>query len=201
MTEAYYGGQIRQSCRGRNILVIEGVEDRLKHFGARILTLDYQRFLDLTNGEPSAYSYERIYIGVNNAKAREIAANIAVLEDHARLRDLDDDLLSSTTLPHMQFKPFYGGQIKEENRGSLTLVINKLPEEKKFGSFLYDAFDEEIIHLTGVATVNWPIQRVYVGINHFAAESVMGRLGDLTTMDELASREWDRMLLDPRFLK
>ncbi len=203
LPKSYYGGQIKEGSRGNRVLIIDHVEDGLSHYSTRITRINWPSSFNITDGEPSAYKIDRVYIGVSDDVAGKVAVDLAK-EPHAfdwHLEALDNQLLSSTTLPQMQFKPIYGSAIKEEAGGDLTLVVNALPEEKKYGAFLSNVFDEDSIDLTGVAASRWPIQRVYVGVNHDSAEAVIRKVGDLTKMDELASREWDRMLLDQKFLE
>lgn len=111
---------------------------------------------------------------------------------------LDNELLSSTTLPQMQFQPIYGAAIKEEAQGDLSLIITTGSMGRD--CFLYHIYDEEAVHLTGVRAAQNSPQRVYVGVTKEAAEQVSSRAVEVTrgtiTLDDL-----DRWIMNPRFLK
>jgi len=77
---------------------------------------------------------------------------------------------------------FFGGQIRQELRGELSVVIAKSDSHSKdkYATFMYPVFSEEFVLLTGFRTVIYPLERVYIGVSHEAGEGIIKRVN----MDE-----------------
>lgn len=98
-------------------------------------------------------------------------------------------------------RAFFGGQIKQECRGDLAVVVarEKTPEGCRYGSFMYPTNSEEFLHLTGVNTYHYPVDRVYMGLSHDAGQEVIRATVDQdpTNVD---FRSIDRLVVNPYFL-
>jgi hypothetical protein len=103
-------------------------------------------------------------------------------------------------------RAFYGGQIKQDCRGDLAVVIRQRPREGAevephyYSTFLYSPTSEEFIHLTGVGSINQPIDRVFIGVSHNIGEDIA-----LQTNNRPVSRvdleRIDRLVVTPHFLE
>lgn len=100
-------------------------------------------------------------------------------------------------------KAYFGGQIKEEQRGDLALVITREKEDQgpgeTYGVFLYSPFDEEFLQLTGVRAVRTPPERVYIGVNQPVGNGIAMQLNGTPVREDL--RTIDNLLVYPYFLK
>ncbi len=94
-------------------------------------------------------------------------------------------------------RAFFGGQIKLESRGDLAVVVTA--EEGRYSIFMYPPFSEEFNHLTGVRSVQSPVQTVYIGISHQAGEEIMKRAQD-GNITKLPLRSLDELVVIPYFL-
>ncbi len=75
-------------------------------------------------------------------------------------------------------KTFIGGEIKEDQRGSLALIIGEDSVHKRCDQFLCAIGDDDYIHLTGVYAAKVPLVRAYVGVSKEAGDLVMRNVGD-----------------------
>lgn len=199
---SYYGGQIKEGSRGKQVLIIDHVDDRLSHYGTRITRINWPNLLSVTDGEPSAYKIDRVYIGLSDDIACKVAVDLAK-EPHAfdwHLEALDNQLLSSVTLELTNSprhpSPIYGSAIQEEARGDLSLILDM----DAGGHSLYSMFQEELIRFTDGMAAQDPIKRVYVGVNKGAADRVIEKLPQVK-LGDLRFYDLDRLIMDPRFLR
>jgi hypothetical protein len=103
-------------------------------------------------------------------------------------------------------KAFFGGQIKQDCRGDLAVVITspKVASRENYSAFLYPILSEEFVHLTGVRTTDHKVERVYMGVSQRAGERILKNLNDLSgrLMEQavalVVSDEW---VVTPYFLK
>jgi len=96
-------------------------------------------------------------------------------------------------------RTFFGGQIKEECRGDLAVVVAKDETLKKYDTFLYPIDSEEFIHLTGVRAARYLPDRVYIGISHDAAKVVIQETVDKNP-NEVDLRSIDMLVVHSYFL-
>ena len=92
-------------------------------------------------------------------------------------------------------KIYYGGQILEECRGKLAVVIAKSQSEpSRFDRFMYPIDSDEFMHLTGVRDAKYPNERVYIGVSNEAGENIMHYVGN-KTREELDLRSLDNLVV------
>jgi len=98
---------------------------------------------------------------------------------------------------------FLGGQIREEHRGDLGLVITREKAEQGkgefYGVFLYQILSEEFIHLTGMRAATTPVERVYSGVNQPIGNEIARDFNNAPVKTDLMTI--DRLLVYPYFLK
>jgi hypothetical protein len=94
---------------------------------------------------------------------------------------------------------FFGGQIKEDCRGDLAVVVARDDSLKKYDTFLYPTNSEEFVHLTGVRAARYQPDRVYIGVSHDAGESVIRGTVDRNP-EEVDLRGIDRLVVHAHFL-
>jgi hypothetical protein len=102
-------------------------------------------------------------------------------------------------------KAFFGGQIKQDCRGDLAVVITASKHSKeKYSTFIESVLSENFIYLTGIGSVDNPDERVYMGVSHEAAEKVIKKFNDLSSRFRKEEINWDsldRDIVIPYFLK
>ena len=96
-------------------------------------------------------------------------------------------------------KAYFGGQIREDSRGDLAAVVRTNGDDDRYHVLLYDVSSIEFTHLTGVGTVQHPITRVYMQINHDAGERVIRQAQD-KEITELDLRGLDHLVVEPHFV-
>ncbi len=97
-------------------------------------------------------------------------------------------------------KAFYGGQIKEQYRGDLVAVITRGEKDRPYSIFVYPINSEEFVHLTGVGSVNRPVERAYIGVTSDAGNSITKYNEDLNRGD-INLKRLDYLIVTPHFLK
>ena len=96
-------------------------------------------------------------------------------------------------------KAFFGGHIQGACRGDMATVINRRRGESKYGVFIYPVSSDEFFHLTGVADVYSPVERVYIGVSNEAAGKIALYV-DAARSGELDFRNVDALIVEPHFL-
>jgi len=94
---------------------------------------------------------------------------------------------------------FIGGQIRQECRGDLAVIIARDETLEKYDAFLYPTNSEEFVHLTGVRAARYLPDRVYVGLSHDAGASVIIDTVNKNP-DEVDLRSIDKLVVIPHFL-
>lgn len=94
---------------------------------------------------------------------------------------------------------FFGGQIKQECRGNLALVIAMDENLRGYATFLYPIESEEFVHLTGVMDIKFPIERAYIGVSHETGRDI-STLVNCRRVDLTDLRNIDGLVVMPYFL-
>lgn len=95
---------------------------------------------------------------------------------------------------------YVGGQIKQDCRGDLALVITPGEVPRTYGAFLYTQEDPEFIVLTGVRAVEFPPVRIYAGVNKKVAEQIIDEVHHKRA-DDLNLREIDARVINSPFIE
>jgi len=96
-------------------------------------------------------------------------------------------------------RAFFGGQIKEECRGDLAVVVARDETLEKYDAFMYPTKSEEFVVLTGVRAARYLPDRVYIGLSHDAGKSVIKGVVDKNP-DKVDLEGIDRLVVIPHFL-
>ncbi len=94
---------------------------------------------------------------------------------------------------------FYGGQIKKEHSGDLSVVVRKNDNGRTYGAFVYPIESEEFRQLTGVMAAKYEPERVYIGLNSKAGDEIARRISG-TPVGERALRSLDALIVHSFFL-
>lgn len=97
-------------------------------------------------------------------------------------------------------KAFFGGQIKEECRGDLAVVVTRDETLTKYDTFMYETRSDEFVHLTGVRATRFMPARVYIGLSHEAGEAVIRGTVDKNP-DNVDLRSIDQLVVHSYFLE
>src|SRR3989344_4028632 len=96
------------------------------------------------------------------------------------------------------------GQINEADRGNLSVIIAQEPKKpgdtfSQYGIFVTETSDEQFNFLTGTRTLHCPIERVYIGLNHDAADRLARLNFSLNTGSDIPS-DLDKLVVQSYFL-
>ena len=94
-------------------------------------------------------------------------------------------------------KSFFGGQIKEEHRGSLAAIVTSERGRDHYIISACHPLSEEFVRLSGVGQVAHPIERLYLGVSKEAVEKVREIHG--LTRNEERLNALDEILVIPIF--
>ena len=96
---------------------------------------------------------------------------------------------------------FYGGQIKEEHRGTLAVVINRGEQGRSevYSVLIEDALSDEFTYLTGVGSVNMPPERVYIGVSPGVGKTIASVV-NRQYVKETNLKSIDGLVVQPHFL-
>jgi hypothetical protein len=105
----------------------------------------------------------------------------------------------------MTEKIYLKGKIKEELRGNLALIITRLKgstSTKDYDNFLLHPIknSESFIQVTGLRSVDYPVERLYFGLNSKAGRKLLMRSYDLET-EAIKLDDLDKEIVDHYFLK
>src|SRR3989344_5925063 len=95
---------------------------------------------------------------------------------------------------------FLRGQIQPKYRGNLPALVTKRDAPGGVGVFLYPIDSEEFDHITGVGSVNHPLERAYIGLNQQGGE-LIARTGDSVDREEVDFEVLDKMVVNQYFLQ
>jgi hypothetical protein len=96
-------------------------------------------------------------------------------------------------------KTYVGGQIKEELRGEMALVITQ-DKNRSYDIFLVPVISEDFVQLTGVFASAYPVERVYAGISKRAGDEIASIHREIPNPEEVF-RKIDNDLVYSYFLK
>jgi hypothetical protein len=94
---------------------------------------------------------------------------------------------------------FFGGQILEEFRGNLAVVIERPKESRVYSAFLYPVISNDFCHLTGVRSAINVTERVYIGISNSIGNDIAQRVNG-REVDTICLERIDELIIYPHFL-
>ncbi|HLD55263.1 MAG TPA: hypothetical protein VJB35_03305 [Candidatus Nanoarchaeia archaeon] len=98
-------------------------------------------------------------------------------------------------------RAFFGGQIRENHRGELAVVISRNQQIKGelYNVFLEPILSEEFVYLTGTRDVEYPVERAYIGVSHDIGEEIARQVNS-KHIDTINLRTIDKLVVMPHFL-
>ena len=181
----YLGGQIQREQRGLLASVIYQNKNSAE-YRTFLGSIDSIEFPSFTGIRSLKNPVERVYIGITSNAGQEIQK--IELEQNPLFMDLLDKMLVNSSSVNLLL--YFGGQIKEEHRGSMAALVYKCKHRSSFDLCLSDLNKEdeweEFNTRTGVRGLQEPIQRAYVGINLYVARKIeKSYLSNLSILDRL----------------
>jgi hypothetical protein len=100
-------------------------------------------------------------------------------------------------------RAFFGGQIKEKQRGDFAAVITREQIGDNLGesynAFLEPVSSAEFVYLTGIGEAKNPVQRAYIGVSAESGKRIVSAAQN-GRVDPNTLRTIDEIVVTPHFL-